>query len=109
MYSAYRVLEAQQLGQKGKDLDENLSRMRAKLMQQVASTAANAPGDNRLSQAQQIQAVVSSTRELMNMASQARIANQQKFDQTRQMLAASRQEMLELGKTVLASAQARKD
>ena len=109
LYSAYRVLEAQQLGQKGKDLDENLSRMRAKLMQQVASTAANAPGDNRLSQAQQIQAVVSSTRELMNMASQARIANQQKFEQTRQMLAASRQEMLELGKAVLASAQARKD
>lgn len=108
LYSAYRVLETQQLSQKGKDLDENLSRMRGKLMQQVAGTAAHAPGDNRLSQAQQIQSVVAGTRELMEIAGQARIANQQKFAQARELMAASRQEMLVLGQTVLASAQARR-
>ena len=107
LYSAYRVLEAQQLAQKGKDLDDNLNRMRDKLMHQVASTAAHAPGDNRLAQAQQIQTVVASTRELMELSMRARDTNQQKFDQARELLAASRQEMLSLGQTVLSSAQAR--
>ena len=107
LYSAYRVLEAQQLGQKGKELDENLGRMRNKLAQQAVTQASNAPGDNRLSQAQQIQSVIASTRELMEIANQARVNNQQKFAQTRELLAASRQEMLELAQSIYANPQAR--
>lgn len=107
LYSAYRVLETQQLGQRGKELDANLSQMRNKLLRQVSSQAAHAPGDNRLGQAQQIQSVVATTRELLELASQARTANQQKFEQTRQLLVASRQEILALGVQVMASAEAR--
>lgn len=101
MHGAQRVLEVQHLAQKGKALDENTANLRNKLMTQAVTVAANAPGDNRLAQAQQVQSVIQNTQQLVEIAVQAKQANRQKFEQSREILSASRQTMLTLGRSVI--------
>lgn len=94
-----RIRQTQLLGDQQRALSENLTRVNNKMTGDVVMAAATAAGDNRLSQAQQIQSVVDSVRDLQMKAEQARQETAQKFDQSRSMLASSRQAMLELGQT----------
>jgi hypothetical protein len=90
----------QKLADKGAALDANLTAVRGKLMQDVVTKAANAPGDNRLAQAEQLKGIVESTQSLVGIVEQARTANQQKFTQARLMFDAARKDMLALGSKV---------
>lgn len=107
IHAAHRVIEGQRLAEKGMQLDENSAKVRNKLMKQAVTTAANAPGDNRLRQAQQIQSFIQTTRELVDINNQARTTNQSKFGQARGLLSDSRMAMLDLGKTVANNRQVR--
>lgn len=90
----------QQLAEQGAALDQNLASVRSALTREVVSTAAHAPGDNRLAQAQQLQAIVADTAQLMQLVEQARASNQQKFAQARALFAQARQDMLAVGQTL---------
>lgn len=97
IHGALRVQDVQRLGQKGSDLDANLNKVRSTLMKDVVTTAANAPGKNRVEQAKQLQAVVDDTKALYDLVEGARASNQQKFDEARAMMAQARDDMLQLG------------
>lgn len=90
----------QQLAQQGAELDANLLKVRGTLMQGVVTTAANAPGDNRLEQARQIEQIVADTKAMQQIVEDARTTNAQKFGQARQSLEKSREELLMLGQSV---------
>lgn len=100
IHGALAVQGVQRLGQQGADLDANLGKVRAKLMKDVVSTAANLPGQNRAQQAAQLQALVGQSRELQLLAVQAREQNKAQFETARQTLSGVRKELLELGLAV---------
>lgn len=92
------IKSVQKVSEAGKALDENLAKVRGEMMKDVVSTAANAPGDNRVAQAQQIQAIITQTGELMQIVDAAQETNAQKFGEARSMFDNARQEMLALGR-----------
>lgn len=98
IHGARMVQDLQRLGQQGADLDRNLNQVRSMLMKDVVETAATAPGDNRLQQAQQLQSVVADTQNLVALVDAARDTNQRKFEEARTLMAQARQDMLTLGK-----------
>lgn len=97
LHGALVTQSVQQLADQGAALDQNLAGVRSALMKDVVTKAANAPGDNRLAQAQQLQTIVADTAQLVGVVEQARAANQQKFAQAREMFAQARQDMLAVG------------
>jgi len=97
LHGALVTQSVQQLADHGAALDQNLAGVRSVLMKDVVTKAANAPGDNRLAQAQQLQAIVADTAQLVGVVEQARADNQQKFAQAREMFAQARQDMLAVG------------
>ena len=97
LHGALVTQSVQQLADHGAALDQNLAGVRSVLMKDVVTKAANAPGDNRLAQAQQLQAIVADTAQLVGVVEQARADNQQKFAQARDMFAQARQDMLAVG------------
>lgn len=97
LHGALVTQSVQQLADHGAALDQNLAGVRSVLMKDVVTQAANAPGDNRLAQAQQLQAIVADTAQLVGVVEQARADNQQKFAQAREMFAKARQDMLAVG------------
>lgn len=90
----------QNLAAQGAALDANLMAVRGQLMRDVVTTAANAPGDNRLAQAAQIQEVVKETAALVTIVEQARSTNAQKFAQARETFEQARKDMLALGQQI---------
>lgn len=84
----------QQLAEQGAQLDDNLARVRATLMNDVVSQASNAPGDNRLAQARLLQSITTDTQHLLTIVEQARTSNQEKFAQARTLFAQVRQDLL---------------
>lgn len=100
LHGARMVQDLQRLGQEGANLDANLARVRNSLMKDVVTTAANAPGNNRLADAQQLKAIVANSKELVTIVEAARLNNQAKFEQTRLMLADARKDMLTVGQVV---------
>lgn len=100
LHSAMGVQNLQRTAQKGADLDANLSSVRNRLVSQVVTGAANAPGDNRLAQANQLRDVVKNTRELQAIAEKARVDNKVKFDEARSLLVQARADLTELGATI---------
>lgn len=100
LHSAMGVRNLQRTAQQGAELDANLSRTRDRLVKESVATAANAPGDNRLQQAEQIRKVTANVRELVEITEQARVANQAKFAEARAMLAQARDELTELGAVI---------
>jgi chromosome segregation ATPase len=90
----------QRLAQQGAQLDDNLLAVRSKLMKDVVGTAATAPGDNRLAQARQLQAIVADSQALVTLVEQSRAKNAQSFQQAREMFAQARQDMLAVGAVV---------
>lgn len=99
LHGALSVRGLQKLAQQGADLDANLQGVREMMVKDVVTTAANAPGDNRLAQAEQLKAVVASARELATIVQASRENNQKKFATARTMFAEAQKEMLALGRT----------
>ena len=100
IHGAMSVQNLQRVVQQGADLDKNLSNVRDRLVKNVATTAANAPGDNRLAQAKQLQDVTKNVRELVDITEKARVDNQAKFDQARAMLVQARTDLTALGAVI---------
>ena len=61
-----------------------------------AVAAAQAPGENRLAQAQQIEQIIATTKEIHGLVEAARKSTEEKFEQARQRFAAARQELASL-------------
>jgi hypothetical protein len=97
IHGALVTKSVQQLAAQGAALDANLVGVRAVLMKEVVGQAANAPGDNRLAQAQQLQGIVADTAQLVQLVENARADNQRKFAEARELFAKARQDMLALG------------
>jgi len=93
---AFAVKAVQQLSARQARLDEQLTKVRAQALKDVAVSAARAPGDNRLAQARQIEAVIASTREIDQLVRTARQETDQKFDTARELFAQSRTALAEL-------------
>ncbi len=100
LHGAMGVRNLQRTAQQGAELDANLSRTRDRLIRETATTAAHAPGDNRLQQAEQIRQVTANVRELVEIAERARAANRAKFDEARTLLARARDELTGLGAVI---------
>lgn len=94
------VQGVQRIAQAGRALDETLQDVDRKLMNQVVTTAANAPGDNRMAQAEQLKQVIEDTKALQTIVEQARVKNTAQFEQARQIYSQARADMLQLGNTI---------
>jgi hypothetical protein len=66
-------------------------------MKDVVTKAANAPGDNRLADANGLKKIVQETRELVQIVDRAAESNRQKFEAARGITQQARQELLALG------------
>lgn len=104
IHGANMIRNVQRLGQANADLDANLQEARSKLTNAAVTTAATAPGNNRLKQAEDLKRVVSDTKALQAIVVAARESNKQKFDEARSTMAQVRQEMLELGQQLYPAA-----
>ena len=98
IHGAQMVQNVQRLGQSGANLDKNLQEVRSRLMQNVVATAATAPGNNRLDQANNLKRVVADTQALQSIVQAARATNQAKFEEARSTMSQVRQELLNLGR-----------
>jgi hypothetical protein len=96
LHGAMQVKGVQQLAAKQADLDRQLGQIRGTLMREVVTTAANAPGDNRLQQANQLQELIALTGEVQALVDTARTENLKKFDTARGMFAEARGELAQL-------------
>lgn len=90
------VKTVQQLSARQSKLDEQLTKVRGEALKDVAVTAAKAPGDNRLAQAKQIEAVIASTKEINELVKSARKETDEKFEAARGLFAQSRSTLAEL-------------
>jgi hypothetical protein len=86
----------QRVAEEGKAIDQNLAAVRGKVTAQVVDYAANAPGNNRLDQANQIKKIVAETEALVGIVDAARTANKQKFATARTTLEQARKDMLRI-------------
>lgn len=100
IHGALAVQAVQRLGEQGAALDANLGKVRGKLMNQVTTTAANMPGNNRIQQAEQLKALVNQSRELQRITDAARTENKKKFEQARDTMSNVRKDLLEIGLAV---------
>jgi len=90
----------QRLAEQGAALDANLLAVRSALMKDVVDKAANAPGDNRLAQAEGLKKIVADTKELVAIVDRAAENNQKKFQAAREITAQARRELAELGAAI---------
>lgn len=93
IHGAFAVKSVQQMAGRQEKLDRQLTEIRGRALKDVAVTAATAPGDNRLAQAQQIEQIIATTKEIHGLVATARKSTEEKFDQARQKLAAARQDL----------------
>ena len=96
IHGAFAVKTVQQLSARQAQLDEQLTKVRGEALKGVAVAAAKAPGDNRLAQARQIEAVIASTREVDELVKAARKETDEKFETARGLFAQSRATLAEL-------------
>lgn len=96
IHGAFAVKSVQQLSARQAKLDEQLQQIRSTTLKDVAVSAANAPGDNRLAQAQQIENIVASTKEIHGMIETAKRQSEEKFAVARQKFARAREELATL-------------
>lgn len=96
IHGAFAVKSVQQLSERQARMDEQLTRLRGEALKDVAVTAAKAPGDNRLAQAQQIESIIASTREIHALVKEAKAETDEKFESARQKFAQARAELAQL-------------
>lgn len=100
LHGTLRVQNAQRGAQQGANLDANLALVTSQLLKEVVTTAANAPGDNRKAQAEQLKQIVVDMAEMQQIVDAAKVSNKQKFAEARADLAQVRQDMLGLGRVL---------
>ncbi len=91
-----KVRGVQQMTRDNMAMERQLAAMRGTLMKEVVTVAANAPGDNRVEQAQHITRLITEAKELNLIISTAKSENEKKFGAARESFAASRDEILKL-------------
>jgi hypothetical protein len=92
----FAVKQLQQVAGRQAKLDQQLTELRGRALKDVAVSAAAAPGQNRLAQAQQIEQIIASTTEIHELVAVARRISDENFEQARQKFAAARQELATL-------------
>ena len=97
IHGAFAVKSLQQLGERQARMDEQLTKLRGEALKDVAVSAARAPGENRLAQAQQIESIIASTREIHALVETARREPEEKFEFARQKFAQARADLAALG------------
>lgn len=100
---AFAVKSVQQVADRQAQLDRQLTELRGRAVKDVAVAAAQAPGDNRLAQAAQIEQIIATTKEINGLVEAAKKSTDEKFEQARQRFAAARQELASLSRTPDAS------
>ena len=96
IHGAFAVKSVQQMSERQARMDEQLIKLRGEALKDVAVTAATAPGDNRLAQAQQIEAIIASTREIHALVKEAKAETEAKFELARQKFAQARSDLAQL-------------
>lgn len=96
IHGAFAVKSVQQLSERQARMDEQLQKLRSATLKDVAVSAASAPGQNRLAQAQQIENIVASTKEIHALIETAKQQSDQKFATARQKFAQARAELATL-------------
>ncbi|WP_432723430.1 hypothetical protein R0381_001099 [Jeongeupia wiesaeckerbachi] len=97
LHSALQVQKLQKLDDANAALDANLQAVRQKTVRDIVQHAADAPGRNRLAQAEQIKAIVNETRELQALVVAARASNERAFGEAKVMFDAARSELAVIG------------
>jgi hypothetical protein len=96
---AFAVMSVQQVANRQAQLDRQLTDIRGRALKDVAVSAAQAPGENRLAQAQQIEQIIATTKEIHGLVEIAKQSTEEKFEQARQKFAAAREELASLAQT----------
>jgi hypothetical protein len=96
---AFAVKNVQQIAQRQAELDRQLTEVRGEALKDVAVSAAEAPGENRLAQAQQIESIIASTKEIHALVQAAKQTTEEKFEEARQKFASAREELAALART----------
>lgn len=96
IHGAFAVKSVQQIAERQARLDQQLTQLRGQATKDVAVSAAKAPGDNRIAQAQQIAAIITQTREIHELVETAKQETEAKFETARQMFEKSRAELAAL-------------
>lgn len=99
LHSALAVKGVQNLAAASAELDRSLLAARGKLVKDAAVTAALAPGQNRLAQADQIKKIVAEAAELHQAVEAARKENMQKFDMAKKSFEQARTALANLAET----------
>lgn len=96
IHGAFAVKSVQQLAGRQAKLDRQLTELRGRALKDVAVTAALAPGENRVAQAQQIEQIIATTKEVHGLVAAAKKTTDERFEVARQKFAAARQELAAL-------------
>jgi hypothetical protein len=96
---AFAVKSVQQVANRQAKLDRQLTDIRGRALKDVAVSAAQAPGENRLAQAEQIEQIIATTKEIHGLVEIAKQATEEKFELAREKFAAARQELASLAQT----------
>lgn len=96
IHGAFAVKSVQQLAQSQARLDKQLTEIRGRALRDVAVSAAQAPGENRLAQAEQIAQIIASTKEIHGLVEAAKKTTEEKFAAAREKFAAARAELASL-------------
>lgn len=99
LHGAFAVKSVQQITERQARMDEQLTKLRQATLKDVAVSAAKAPGENRLAQAQQIEQIVISTREIHGLVETAKRETEANFETARQKFAQARAELAALSST----------
>ena len=96
IHGAFAVKSVQQIAGRQAKLDRQLTELRGRALKDVAVAAALAPGENRVAQAQQIESIIVTTKEIHGLVEAARKTTDEKFDIARQKFADARRELATL-------------
>lgn len=99
IHGAFAVKGVQQLGERQARLDKQLTEIRGRALKDVAVSAAQAPGENRLAQAEQIAQIIATTKEIHGLVEAAKKTTEERFQAAREKFAAARQELASLSRT----------
>jgi len=97
--SALILQGMQNVADHSKRLDDALSAVTSQLTKEVVTHAANAPGEARKAQAEQILGIITDTKELLQIAEKGRENNKKNFADARKLFADARQAMLHINTT----------
>lgn len=98
IHGAFAVKSVQQIAGRQAKLDRQLTELRGRALKDVAVSAALAPGENRIAQAQQIESIIATTKEIHGLVEAARKTTEEKFEVARRQFAGARQELAALSR-----------